>query len=351
MSELKTLTREDCQVLRGLAIMSIFIHNYCHLLPNAAHENEFFFSKENFAFFLERAFSQEIFVQVFSFLGHLGVPVFVFLTGFGLAQKYTNSSIDISMNIFICNHYKKFFFPMLLGMSIYMFVIYIQNGELWIDWWKTLIAQMTLTNNLVLHPVRLIRPGVYWYFGMTMQLYVIYRLIVYRHSLSLLTLLTILSLILLMSLETKHNMLIWVKYNAVGWLIPFAMGILLSKIRRITIHSSQWLCIFVLSFALLLLLGSNYYLWLIIPIVSIAFYISLCKLLRGYVYSFFFFIGNISLYIFVIHPIVREIVFYNTPSEFRYLGIAIYIVLVVTCSWSVHKLLHLRQKLQKEKLK
>lgn len=85
------LDRNECQVLRGLAIFSIFMHNFCHLFKWTAHENEFSFLSENVAYFWENLYSKFFIVHLFSYLGHLGVPVFVFLTGYGLAIKYSNT--------------------------------------------------------------------------------------------------------------------------------------------------------------------------------------------------------------------------------------------------------------------
>ena len=76
--------------------MCIVVHNFCHLLPNAAHENEFFFDVGNDQFFLAHIFTSDFVVQLFSYWGHLGVPVFVFLTGYGLSQKYECSPIMVN---------------------------------------------------------------------------------------------------------------------------------------------------------------------------------------------------------------------------------------------------------------
>ena len=35
------LTRAECNAMRGLAIMGIFLHNYCHWLGPVVKENEY----------------------------------------------------------------------------------------------------------------------------------------------------------------------------------------------------------------------------------------------------------------------------------------------------------------------
>lgn len=41
------LTREACNALRGLAIIGIFLHNYCHWLGPIVKENEYQYIQHN----------------------------------------------------------------------------------------------------------------------------------------------------------------------------------------------------------------------------------------------------------------------------------------------------------------
>lgn len=330
------LKRDDCQVLRGMAITCIFLHNYCHLLDGATHENEFWFSNEFDSQFWESFFSPNVLLQLFSYLGHLGVPVFVFLTGYGLTMKYDDAvgKMPVNMSYFVWSHYVKFFMPMLLGMLGFMLIHYLLNGSLWEGWPATFITQMTLSNNIVPHPDRLIVPGPYWYFGMTMQLYVFYRIMVYHRSIRLLSYCAILSVIVLSMLGTHHYALIWFKYNACGWLLPFSMGIVLGRWQpKLEFTRWQWLCTSVVPGSVVLLFGGNYILWLLIPVFAVFFFISLCKCLLDGIYSVSHFLGNLSLYIFVIHPIVREILLTLLPSAHQREGILAYVLVVVSVAY------------------
>ncbi|MBQ5509380.1 MAG: acyltransferase, partial [Muribaculaceae bacterium] len=40
------LSRVQCDVLRGIAIIGIFLHNFCHWLKGANEENEYLFNQE-----------------------------------------------------------------------------------------------------------------------------------------------------------------------------------------------------------------------------------------------------------------------------------------------------------------
>ena len=41
------LTRAECNAMRGLAIMGIFLHNYCHWLGPVVKENEYEYHQGN----------------------------------------------------------------------------------------------------------------------------------------------------------------------------------------------------------------------------------------------------------------------------------------------------------------
>ena len=78
------LSKENSKVLRGVAIIAIALHNYFHILGFST-ENEMAFSMENTNHFFSVIADGHLFAEIFSFLGRLGVPVFIFLTGFGIA--------------------------------------------------------------------------------------------------------------------------------------------------------------------------------------------------------------------------------------------------------------------------
>ncbi len=81
------LTKENSQILRGVAILFIMLHNFIHLSGfGFSSENEMSFSADNAASFFSAIYSgTHIIYEFFSHLGWIGVPVFVFLTGYGVS--------------------------------------------------------------------------------------------------------------------------------------------------------------------------------------------------------------------------------------------------------------------------
>ena len=78
----------DTTILKGLAISAIVLHNFFHAVSPAG-ENEFKFHPGSFAVFLGTVRHPLLAVQaVFSFFGYLGVPVFIFLSAYGLSKSH-----------------------------------------------------------------------------------------------------------------------------------------------------------------------------------------------------------------------------------------------------------------------
>lgn len=141
------LSREECSALRAIAILSIVIHNYAHKLPGAAVENEFAFNIDNTKFFLDNVLSSDFFIHIFSFWGHLGVPIFVFLSAYGLSMKYGNNKV-FNRKHFLFSHYKKLFFPLLFGSLAYLLLLYFVEGEFTFPLAR-FVTQCTMLLNLI----------------------------------------------------------------------------------------------------------------------------------------------------------------------------------------------------------
>jgi len=82
------LTKENSLILRGMAILVIMYHNFLHMeVFGFCQENEMSFVQDKADIFFKCVStpSPTIVFELISFLGWIGVPVFVFLTGYGLA--------------------------------------------------------------------------------------------------------------------------------------------------------------------------------------------------------------------------------------------------------------------------
>lgn len=169
------ISRDFTTILKGLAIIAIVIHNYPVISSGNVYCNEMRFSPEiTEAFFNElKSPSVTIIGDFFKFIGWLGVPIFVFLSGFGLAKKYSGKGNALSVKEYLSYNYLKLLF-LLLPAVIFYLAIFIATKD-----WQAVassLVSLTLFGNVVNH-VLPINPPVYWYFGLTWQLYLIYIVI------------------------------------------------------------------------------------------------------------------------------------------------------------------------------
>ena len=104
------MTKKECSILRGVAILCIILHNFCKRIPFAVPENEYSFSLDNVLLFWNTLQLDTIFIQFFSFWGHLGVPAFVLLSGYGLALKYDR--IEVTIPLFSLTYYTWLLVPL-----------------------------------------------------------------------------------------------------------------------------------------------------------------------------------------------------------------------------------------------
>lgn len=333
------MNKIECSILRGIAIIFIVLHNYCHWLPSAVHENEFSYSIENYMLFWRTNDIWTLILNIFSFWGHLGVPIFVFLTGYGLALKYDNNN-HLCQKTYILQHYKKLCIPMLIGLVFYYLIYFIKIGSnqdiISFIPFKRIVSQITLITNLLPYPNNEIHPGPYWYFGMTMQLYIIYLYVVHKKKSIYIVTFSILMWGLSTLLSQYPIFLLWVKYNSIGWLPPFLCGIIIAR-NKYKIRSKKAKMISIITLVIILIFEFNFYTWLLTPIFVILHAIYIITLYPKFLKKILIFIGKRSSYIFVVHPIARELTIKYATMYNPFIGIFLYIIFIFIVIWIIEK--------------
>ena len=157
--------------MRGIAIIFIVLHNLLHLFLETA-ENEFIFSIARSNTFAKHAleFNPDFIKDIFSFLGWYGVAVFLFLSGYGLTQKYGfTSEQPFKAGSFVLKHLKRVFLLMLIPYTLFA-IRHLLRGQ-----YLQIFLQLTLTSN-IFNPNG-ISPGVFWFFGLIAQFYIFFAII------------------------------------------------------------------------------------------------------------------------------------------------------------------------------
>ena len=109
---LNDLSLQQTTILKGFAILMIVFHNYFHIIAGVGYgENQLFFKSIHMYSFLDSIFIDfsGFFNYFFSFFGHYGVQLFVFISGYGLAKKYSRE-FTFSIRDFYFSHLRIFYF-------------------------------------------------------------------------------------------------------------------------------------------------------------------------------------------------------------------------------------------------
>ncbi len=357
------LSRAECNALRGLAIAGIFLHNYAHWLGPIVKENEYQFFQRNVDWFNQVLIHPDanLLLHLLSFFGHYGVPVFLFLSAYGLVKKYERVMPSMPVaheNVsvrgrgtgtfrFLRYHFLKLFKMMIVGFVAFTMVDAITPGRWHYDVLK-IVAQLGMFNNLLPTPDRQIWPGPYWFFGLMLQLYIVYRLLLYRRHWGVTVALMVLCVALQLCLSPESESLNRYRYNFMGGMLPFGMGLLAARYERYVLSwrgpgsQVQWdACLFVVSLVLVYLMSLGFVTWTFVPVMVCASCIGLVKLLTDAASSRFVrscswgleWLGSISAALFVCHPITRKIFIPISRQGDTYTGLLLYVIASLCLAW------------------
>lgn len=333
--------------MRGLAIIGIFLHNYCHWLGPMVKENEYTFNAENVTRMNHALVHPDgqLPLHLLSFFGHYGVPVFLFLSGYGLFKKYQD--VQAPVGRFLYTHYLKLFRMMAVGFALFIAVDTLNPPSWHYDSLKV-ISQLLMFNNLLPRPDKMIWPGAFWFFGLMMQFYLLYRLVLHRRHWGITALLMALCVIVQLQLPPLSETMNRYRYNFMGGMLPFGLGLLYAQFHK---SATLWGDDSVKqSAALLVCIALAYYLsqsflgWTFAPAVICVATLLTAKLLAraavmAWLYRALCWMGGISAALFVTHPITRKLIIPISRHGQPYLGLLLYIVASIALAWVADKLI------------
>ncbi|MBR1804501.1 MAG: acyltransferase [Muribaculaceae bacterium] len=313
----ESLNRAECAMLKAVAIMMIMSHNFCHLLKNmnVTAENEYSFSMERIIKLCYHLSHPDLNLlhHLLSFFGHYGVPVFLFLSGYGLVMKYEQTTDAMpSPGKFIGQHYVKLLKLMLLGVVGYYVCLYFLQDNFRLGKKIILfISQLSMGVNILPRPWYHIKPGPYWFFGLMMELYVIYRLLLYAPKDAawrrwVWPVAFILVCWLSQEYGLHHDLLIWMRYNFFVAALPFSFGMLAARYQpSVKLARWKWAVVCIIAAVMVGLMNFRLQLWLWSPVPVIVSAIALVKALPTCCHRPLVWIGGVSAMLFVVHPLVR----------------------------------------------
>ena len=189
-------------------------------------------------------------------------------------------------------------------------------------------------NNLLPTPDKVIWPGPFWFFGMMMQLYIIYRLLIYHRHWGVVAVLMVVCWLVQIPFLDDAPTLNRLRYNCISGMLPFGFGVLAGRYAAVQLQKWQWGVLAVGSL-LLTFTGSLWsaHTWLWVPVAIIVGGIAFVKLLPEPVMSWLVWTGGISAAVFVAHSSLRKIFIPVSHRGDVYAGLLIYVVATFLVSW------------------
>ena len=206
--------------------------------------------------------------------------------------------------------------------------------------WDNVLAQLLMYINVLPEPDKIIWPGIYWFFGLMMELYIVYCLLLYRRSSWVVVALIVVCWLLQVFCDPDGDTLNRLRYNFIGGMLPFGLGILAARIPKVgarlgrfasrrIFHSQagnisfprwEYLVGFLLALFLIVAMGFWYHSWLCVLKVFVWF-------------------GGISAAMFVAHPIARKLFITVAWRQDIYDGLMLYVVVTIALSWAVKQVI------------
>lgn len=338
-SDSALLSRTECNIMRGLAIIIIVINNFTHVLKGVFFDSELNYLWKSVEGFLNNLSHPDAILpfNIISFYCPYGVMLFIFLSGYGLTLKYEKGgSQGEPVKDFVAKHYSKLFVMQLKGLALYLMCYFLAFPNSVLD--GSIALQVFLVGNM--NPFQKILPGPYWFFGMIMEMYVIYRLIIYRRKDSIAIALAVLSLVVMAFASPEGPLLTYLRINCFLAILPFCMGVLAARhLNRRSLGLDRPLtCLgwFALAFILLTLSKFNFYSWLIMPIFIVVTAVALVKLIARVrlLDSVFGWLGIMSGVLFVVHPAVRDVLIARVYESGAYYSMT-FVYLLITFGLSI----------------
>lgn len=320
-------------LMRGLAIAAIVLHNFCHAVPGVASENEFGFDGANVAsLFAAKDGAVQWAFDLMSFFGWYGVPVFMFLTGYGLVMKYERVGVPFAVGGFLRRNFLKLFFlmlPAVAALVILTLCVCLPKGYLGLHTVAAYVAQLTMLPDLF-YPLWEPLPGVFWYFGLTMEFYIVYALFIRRRPAWWMWALVAASIMAQLLAGGASEAMGWLRHNATGWMSVLAMGVVYARVRHIWRPAAVGL----LTASVLLFvpsaLDARAWQFSILACVVMAIAAARLSMLVPLWREVWIWLGRLSPMVFVSHPVAREAVVYVLPVQGPgLLPLALYLVVTV----------------------
>ena len=142
------------------------------------------------------------------------------------------------------------------------------------------------------------------------------------------------------------------RYNFIGGMLPFGLGLIVARVPSLGIKCSQpgnqifprweqfaWFLLAILSCVLVFAMCFNFQTWFWIPIFIIIGCVAMVKAMPEWLLKVFIWFGGISAAMFVAHPIARKLFITVAWKQDIYDGLMLYVIVAIALSWAVKQII------------
>ena len=343
-NQLQYFSKQDTNLFKGLAILMIVIHNYLHFEVGFFLENESGFNPENVRSFINYLIPlrwYESFSGIAGFLGHYGVQLFVFFSAYGLSMQGLNGKSDIGYFSYLKHRLKKLYFLLLFGIAVFLIINYISSGSFYglqrtVKEFLMIASSFANFNNKTLYSSF---SGPFWYFGLMLQLYLIFPLLFKMVQRINFLYVLVAVYVVIMGLYFVDRRSSFSLFGTVfGHLPEVLLGIYFAQ-KGITRPRFIWFLFGIIVFAISQYMGTVFpFSFLAITVILLFLFGSLGKIINDYFGRTLIYIGEISMILFVVNGPMRHLPFFNKiGAELRAERIFLYLIVLFVLCHFLHK--------------
>lgn len=313
-----SISKQQTNILKGVGILLIVLHNYFHWVSPLTGENEFVFDVQhtlNMFGSLKNSIA-EIPNTLFTFFGHYGVQLFIFISGYGLAKSYQKKQQTYVKFIKkrIAKIYPAFLIAIVL-LILYNFIVKSYTPTL--SWLAKICLKIAMLHTLVPRQALSIN-GPWWFYGLIFQLYILFIPLFYCikrwrwYGFMLITIISYIGIFILY--QPLLNIDIYIMANALGHVPEFILGIALALLPK---FERKWYW-FLLSIVIFSFGNVTFY---VFPFSFLAItYVLITSLStnfkkQAWLVKIIIFYGELSMFLFAVHAFFRNPFFVNTANN------------------------------------
>ena len=301
--------------MKAFAIIAICFHNFFHL-RNSVGENEMEFDPERifnlFHFMTENP--TLIIDALFSYFGHYGVQLFIFISGYGLTKQFLLKGIP-TYKSYITRRVVKLYSLLIFGIIACLF-LYTDNLYVYFKYivFLNLTMLKTVSFKYIFFGI-----GPWWYFCLALQLYILfpflYKIIAKNEKKGLYISLIISYACIYFCLPVAEKFNFPVFGNCIGHLPEFLFGIAVAAIKDFKIRTVT------VALSVMVFIASNFsvyifpFSFLTVTILLVFLIYKLIKYFPQKMTAALVFLGKISMFVFVINGPLRQISYNLFLSE------------------------------------